>query len=363
MLRDLGARLDDLHRATATPVTARRTWLQAWVDSFPEWQPHAIVVEGRADELGAVALLATRGVGPVDRVVLLGHGPSDLLALPSRDDAASASLAAAVVRWLQDRPRAWHLYARHLRATDRATVDIASQLRCRLTSGDVSPAIVADRGPGLDHYVSGSHRRGVSRVRNRLLREGHTLAVSHVTEADDVVALLPEVERVMLERDHELGRTSDLELAGPRSFFRAVVGRHAATGEVVVTCLHVDGRLAAYVLGFVDGAAFRMWNCRFDPALARFSPGRIAMDESVRHALDHGAAVYDFMRGEERYKASYANRAASAVDLTASSHALMHAGEGVALRARSRLRAMEGAGGRSAEAADLLRRLGSRVRG
>ena len=70
-----------------------------------------------------------------------------------------------------------------------------------------------------------------------------------------------------------------------------------------------------------------------------------------------------FMRGEERYKASYSNHDEVAVDLTASSHALVHAGEGFALQARSWLREMEAAGGRRAEAADRIRRLSARARG
>ena len=74
-----------------------------------------------------------------------------------------------------------------------------------------------------------------------------------------------------------------------------------------LTTLELQGSLAAFVLCFVEGDAQRMWNTRFDPALERLSPGKLAMEVSVEHALDTGSTVYDFMRGEERYKSSYAN--------------------------------------------------------
>lgn len=348
LLHELGSRLDVLHAATSTPLTARRTWLQAWVESFPDWQPWAVGLDDDDGSLRGVALFATKRFGPVDRVVLLGHGPSDLLCLPARGEAAALELGEAVATCLRARRRPWHLYARHLRATDGAVQAVAAQARGRLVPGDTSPVLCVQSGAQLDSYVTGNHRRGISRQRNRLAREGRLTETTHLHTVEEIAAVRVEVERIFRARDLELGRRSAMDKPQSRAFFRAVVMRHAEAGQVRLTCVHVDGRLAAYVLCFLDGDVVRMWNCRFDPELGRYSPGRLAMDASVRHALEEGALAYDFMRGEERYKDGYANHREVAVDLSASSHAAIHAAEGLVLRAHTRLRDVEASGGRTA---------------
>jgi CelD/BcsL family acetyltransferase involved in cellulose biosynthesis len=173
--------------------------------------------------------------------------------------------------------------------------------------------------------------------------------------ASEIAGVRVEVERIFRARDLDVGRTSAMDKPHSRAFFRSVVSRHAEAGQVRLTCVHIDGRLAAYVLCFLDGDVVRMWNCRFDPELGRYSPGKIAMDASVRHALEEGALAYDFMRGEERYKDGYANHREVAVDLSASSHGAIHAAESLALRAHKRLRVVEASGGRAAELAGRVR--------
>lgn len=355
LLHDLGGRLDALHAATDTPLTARRTWLQAWVESFPDWQPWAVGLDDDDGGLRGVALFAVKRVGPVDRVVLLGHGPSDMLCLPARGDAAALELGEAVASWLRGRRGPWHLYARHLRATDGAVQALAAHARGRLVPGDTSPVLRVQSGSQLDSYVSGKHRRGISRLRNRLARESRLTETTHLHTADEIAAVQVEVERIFRARDLELGRTSAMDRPHARAFFRAVVLRHAEAGQVRLTCLHIDGRLAAYVLCFLDGDVVRMWNCRFDPELGRYSPGKLAMEASVRHALEEGATSYDFMRGEERYKDAYATHREVAVDLSASSHRVIHAAESLVLRVHNSLGVAEASGGRAAGPAGRVR--------
>jgi CelD/BcsL family acetyltransferase involved in cellulose biosynthesis len=71
------------------------------------------------------------------------------------------------------------------------------------------------------------------------------------------------------------------------------------------------------------------------------------MDASVADSLAEGRTVYDFMRGQERYKTSYANGASTTLDLYAASGAVLAARDWLYLAARSRARAAEVAGGRS----------------
>lgn len=357
-LSRIGAELDDLHEAVRTPVTSRRIWLQSWVESYPEYRPTVVGLGATDGTLAAAALLATRGPR---QLVMCGHGPSDAVTMPARDATSAALLAVGLVEELEQRRRPWRLILRHLVPGDVVAPYLARRLaHAALVPGDVSPVLNAQDGASLSSYVTSSHRRGVSRIRNRMTRDGLAPEVQHLGAPSDVLAALPEVERVYRARDESLGRACPLDARSHRDFFRKVVGRHAASGQVCLTTLRLRGRLAAYVLCFLDGDVSRMWNCRFDPPLEKYSPGKLAMDESVSHALNTGCTTYDFMRGAERYKASYANDQVTALDLYASSGPLVAAGNAVFLAARDRMRSAKESGGAGARIVSEARRLRDR---
>jgi CelD/BcsL family acetyltransferase involved in cellulose biosynthesis len=305
-LRCIADGLDDLHATTDTPVTARRRWLQAWIDCYPAWTPLVVTV-GVGDRLDAVAPLAWHRGSGITTVVGVGEGPSDYLAFPARDPAAATALAGAVCTALHTLPRPWRLVVRGLPAAD----PVAARLAATAPVGAVVPgpsaratAVVGERE--LRAYVRTSERRELRRMRNRVARRGHTSSVEVLADPDEVAAVLPEVESVHRARDAALGRASRLDdrCAGP--FFRRVLLDHAAAGEVEVDVLRFDGRLAAYVVSFPDGPVRRAWNTRFDPAFADLGPGRTALCGALERAVaDPTCEAFDWMLGDEAYKRSY----------------------------------------------------------
>src|SRR5262249_4273165 len=123
---------------------------------------------------------------------------------------------------------------------------------------------------------------------------------------------------VCRERDVELRGVSLFEHEHAGSFFRQVIELHAARGEVELTTLRLRSELAAYVVCFLDGGVYRMWNCRLAPAWARYGAGRVANNAAVEHALaDPDAREFDWMRGDEPYKRSLSNHLEYAQDLRA----------------------------------------------
>jgi CelD/BcsL family acetyltransferase involved in cellulose biosynthesis len=97
-----------------------------------------------------------------------------------------------------------------------------------------------------------------------------------------------------------------------------VVLDHADREEVELTTLRLDGQLAAYVLCFRDGGAYRMWSCRVAPAWLRYGVGRLANNAALEHALsDQDSTAFDWMRGDEGYKQSMANHIEQAQDVLA----------------------------------------------
>lgn len=66
------------------------------------------------------------------------------------------------------------------------------------------------------------------------------------------------------------------------------------------------GRVVALDLCMADGVGLRSWNGGFLPEAAPFSPGQLLTDWGIRRACGLGLAEYDFLRGAEAYKESWA---------------------------------------------------------
>lgn len=361
-LHELGDAFDDLLDAVAAPVTARRPWLQAWVESYRAFEPVVVVARGPLGRLEAAVPLAVRRRRGVRQVVGLGDGPSDASMFPARDPAAAETVAAAAADWLGSLTGPWTLVVRHLVAEDLVAPRLRDRLgRAALDAGDVSPQLHAAEDAQLSDHVSSRHGQEVRRRLRKLDRDGLAPVVAHVVDPAGIRALMPEVERVFRARDEELGRRCALDDPSAGAFFRGVLDDYAERGELCLTTLTTGGELAAYVQCFVDGSTYRMWNCRFDPRFARYSTGMVAMDASVAHALEAGCRVYDFMRGDERYKESYANHRARVSDLRAWSGPVLEARHRLWTRARGAAERWETRGGRSARMVALARRAAERV--
>ena len=314
-LTEIGAPFDALAAAESLPVTARRTWLQAWVDTHSAWEPWVVLAEADG-ELLAAAPLARRRAGLL-QVVLLGHGPTDDARLPARTPEAAVAVAQAVAAELR-RGGPWRMRFQQLPADDLVTAALVEAL----PAADVRPGqgmpLVETVGSDPDAYLSKNSKKALAKIRNRLRDRDLEPLLRWVTDADEVIALIPELMRVHRERDLALGRRPDHDDPASAAFYREVISRHARSGEIDLLTLRLDGDLAAYVCAFRDGRTLRSWDNRLAPRWADLSAGRLANTEALRHvvASEHYDAL-DWMRGEESYKLQTATRVVPTADLQA----------------------------------------------
>ena len=64
----------------------------------------------------------------------------------------------------------------------------------------------------------------------------------------------------------------------------------------------MDGQRVASVFSLVAGGKMLLYNSGYDPAYAYYSVGLLLKAFLIKKALKEGLQVYDFLRGEERYK-------------------------------------------------------------
>jgi hypothetical protein len=77
-------------------------------------------------------------------------------------------------------------------------------------------------------------------------------------------------------------------------------------GVVVVNSLSAGSTLLAVHLGAVTDGRFAWWVPTYDPALSKYSPGRLLLEDTLRESHARGHLEFDFLLGDEAYKYHYA---------------------------------------------------------
>lgn len=291
LLDDLGTDLDDLHEVTNAPITARRTWLGAWLGAFTSATPTAITVrDGRHGRLDAVALLCSVENEGIIEVAAVGHGRNDRGRLPARTPDASAALAAGLVGYLDSLGQGWALRVEQLPANDPVASSLVESLEiCFTVPGGKVPRIEFEEKLGqLEELLGRGMRKQLRRARGRMESEGFEPSLSFDVDPDRIAELIDEIEATHRGRDHAVGRASDIDAEPARQFWRDVICSHAARREVEVATLRFGASLAAYVVSLLDGTSYRVLDGRFDTQWSRFSPGRVVETATLEKAFDDG---------------------------------------------------------------------------
>ena len=88
-----------------------------------------------------------------------------------------------------------------------------------------------------------------------------------------------------------------------RSFFRQLARVTYDAGWLQLVFLEIGGRKAAAYFNFVYDNRVLVYNSGLDwQAFPKFGAGIVLTAYCVRHAIERGREVFDFMQGSERYK-------------------------------------------------------------
>jgi len=145
--------------------------------------------------------------------------------------------------------------------------------------------------------------RGAYALR-RLTREG-----ARVEAAPDPEAFLPDLFRLHAARWRSRGLPGVFASARVRAFHREAAAALAARGRLRAWVLRLGERVIAAHYGFRFGPRVCYYAGGFDPAWARLSPGTALVGHAVAAARAEGAREFDFLRGDEPYKAGWGARA------------------------------------------------------
>jgi CelD/BcsL family acetyltransferase involved in cellulose biosynthesis len=288
----------------ATPFQ-RPEWLLPWWDVFGSGEMFSFAARA-GGSLVALAPMFLHTWNNRRQVTFLGNGVSDHLGFlldPAYARAAAAAIFDAIgaerLRWdlcdLQDLP------ARSALCGATSLNQTAHALRPQYTCSYISlPPAWDEYHQTLPHGL----RRNLRRYRERLDGLGRVTleSVREPQAMGEIFDALVSLHRARWESKNDAGMlgTSALE-----RFHRAAARALAGAGMVRLHAMRVDGRIVAVVYLLIDGASAYSYLGGFDPALSRYSPGALALEYALQQCVGEGVRVFDFLRGDEAYKADW----------------------------------------------------------
>lgn len=311
---DLAPAWNRLHdQAAAASVFNSWLWLYEWWLGYGGRGPLRLLVARRGGAMVGVLPLyidETRVLGVRVRLLrFVGTGgdthPDDLgpvLAAGTENAAAAALACAALTLPGVD---VWLFSDIDPRSPFPAALGAAARQAGRPLAAGESERIAFVRLPGTwARFLEplGRERRWRLRRTRRRLHERHRARFfvwDDPAGLDAAVARLAELHRL---RWAQAGGTQSFASPTYIEFHRSVIRSFLPRGWLRLYCLEVDGEIGAMLYCYRFRRRVYLMQSGFDPKLARFGVGKVLLGHAIEHAIAEQNEVFDFLRGEHRYK-------------------------------------------------------------
>jgi CelD/BcsL family acetyltransferase involved in cellulose biosynthesis len=288
-------------RTHAAPFL-RPGWLEAWWKAFGSGalEIHTVRQDGRLS--GVLPLYRRAGVL---RSLSNWHTPS--FGLLADSTAAHRELAHSLFARRHRRVSIGFLDAER---PDMANVREAAEAahRCVLVRAlERSSYVRIDQDwAAYEHALSRNLRGDLGRRLRRLSEEGR-VSFESSNGSERLDELLDEGFRLEALGWKGAANTAIVSRPHTHRFYREVAAWAAERGWLRLIFLRLNGRALAFDYCLVAEGVHYYLKGGFDPAYARFSPGRLIVHSSLERAFSDGLSRFEFLPGGEPYKFAWAN--------------------------------------------------------
>jgi CelD/BcsL family acetyltransferase involved in cellulose biosynthesis len=306
------AELDRLALAQADPTPFQSAaWILSWWRAFgSDYTPRILVARRNQELVGFAPLMLRRGRAS-GALEWLGTGRSDHAPL-LLDPVCAAPVFAAFLAHLRQRGGWSLLWLRTLQESHRSAISGVTAGTAGVGAiwqpDDVSPRIALSGS--WDEFLAGKSSKHRSNLR-RLLRQANEIAQVQIECVSQYQPqLLREIEDV--ERHSWKADSGSLRLEGSGyGFYEAFLRAFSQRNALEVWCCRHEQRLVAYLITFVHAERVFYYNGAYRSDATNlgqgFSPGTALIASAVKSAHDRKLHSFDFLRGDEAYKALWKN--------------------------------------------------------
>lgn len=302
---------NELVTIASSPLYESWSWINAaWGAADGEARP-CLIVASQGERLLAIAPLKRRTVKyyrvPFTEVSFLGDGFSDrnqFICDPAHPEALSE-----IWRFLAANPCRAELLRLEQIPESCSFLQVGRETLRRL---EVEPASVVLSMPlhgTWEQYferIQWELRRDLRKSERRMAEIGQwTVRHIHGAEIADFLKDIGSLEMA----GYKSGEGKAF-FADPRNaeFIRRYL-ETAPSDSPVLTVLEIDGRLIAYIIGFVHGHTFYAYNTSYDEGLRKAGPGKYVYSRAIRYAFQRQLGVLDFARGTSLIKERFGGEA------------------------------------------------------
>lgn len=295
-------------------------WVSAWKETLGRERPPAVVAarhpaDGSLLGLAPFALEERRAPGglPYRALVFLGSGPAcpdhlDLMVLRGWEGVVAAPLWGAALR--RRRPDLADLDG--LSAGSLLEALALRRRSDRSRYAEPVPCPYLPLPPTWEEYEAGlgrNLRQNLRRYARRLEEEAPgPITRRLVVSPDEVDRTLDDLGRLHQQVRRARGQAGAFRSPAMVAFHHLAARRLLEAGRLRLHRLDVGGKAAAVIYCIRQGDVVSFYTTGYDPAFARFGPGRDLMAHAIGAAIAEGAAEFDFLRGDEGYKDQWGTR-------------------------------------------------------
>jgi CelD/BcsL family acetyltransferase involved in cellulose biosynthesis len=300
-------------------------WIGCWLRHVPsDRQPLAAVAHSGDEVVGLGVFLAHRkrrhGIVPIDSLWLHESGEAGLDSLHIEHNGLLAERSHTPVVWqamvgLLAAPRSCAELA--LAGLERATaalcIEAARAQRCQVVvrehrrSAYLDLAQLRRSGRALAHTLSRNTRHQLARA-CRLYQAIGPLSLHPARTADEALAMLEQLKELHQRSWRRRGRPGCFAASIFEAFHRDLIRDRFRHGEIRLLRAAAGNQPIGYLYNFAHGDRVYAYQSGFDySADGRLKPGLVSHALAIEQAMREGFAIYDFMAGENRLKASFAS--------------------------------------------------------
>jgi len=298
--------------AFETRVFLSYEWLTTWWKFFGQGKKLTVITVTDGERLLAAAslFLAPSTLVPFARVLrFVGNGNSDYGDFLVRKGCQEA--AKLIWQWLFANKSLWDVVALHELPSNNEAISALrkvqnpNEIEAIVLKGETCHRVPLDsRAISWRERASNSLREQLKRRERQILRNfavQFSLAQSE-GEVEQVMSQLFALHRL---RWGQLGQTGVFVLPKVRRFHIEFAKQALLRGWLKLHWLTLDDSVAAAYYAFMCGDYSGFYTCGFNPAFAKYSVGKVLLARVIDEAEREGAKVFDFMRGDETYKAEF----------------------------------------------------------
>jgi CelD/BcsL family acetyltransferase involved in cellulose biosynthesis len=162
-------------------------------------------------------------------------------------------------------------------------------------------------------------RREIRRLERHLIQTNRVV-LHEVTRSDELPWAMDVLVELHQRRHKTLGEAGCFASARFLGFYRSVVPELLCQGRLQFFWLEIDGKPAAAEYQMIDNGVVYAYQSGVDPEALDFAPGKVIHLMILRQAIAGGYRAFDFLRGDEPYKARFGARPRPSVEFRVAPH-------------------------------------------